>query len=138
MFHIGGIMARVTPKLHSKIELSEDREYKPDHPFLGVVGQVTPARVNEKLSVFLTAPDGNQWVLEMKTDSGGMIRAVFDLSVRPTLNTLKWQSDKRQVPVEPANEIKPMSGVYKAQAFLVNSPNLAEAESNVVSINKSF
>jgi hypothetical protein len=138
MFHIGGILTRVTPKLHSNIELSEDKEYKPEYPFLGVVGRIIPAQANEKASVFLTSPDSRQWVLEVTTDSQGMFRAVFDLTTKPTLDTLKWQSNTRPIPVKPADEIKPTPGIYKAQAFLVNSPNAAEAESNVVSIQKNF
>jgi len=138
MFHIGGILACVTPKLHSNIELSEDKEFKSKYPFLAVAGRILPAQAKEKVSVFLTAPNGDQWILEVTTDSGGMFRAVFDLTTRSTLDTLKWQSSDRHTPDRPAEEIKPMTGIYKAQAFLVNSPNAAEAESNVVSIQKNF
>jgi len=138
MFHIGGILASVIPKQHSNIELSEDKEYKTDYPFLGLIGGIVPVRANEKVSVFLTAPDNSQWVLEVKTDVLGKFRAVFDLTIKPSLDTLKWQSNDRQMPVKPGNEIKPMPGIYKGQAFLVNSPNAAEAQSNVVNIQKSF
>jgi hypothetical protein len=138
MFHIGGIMAKVRPKLHSGIELSEDREYKPDNPFLGVVGKIAPARSGEKVSVFLTAPDSSQWVLEVTSDSAGTIRSVFDLTTRSTLNTLRWQNSDRHIPLKPAGDIKPVSGIYKAQAFLVNSPNAAETQSNIVNIQKNF
>ena len=138
MFHIGGILARVTPKQHSTIELSEDQEYKENHPFLGVIGRVSPAQANEKVSVYLTGPDSKQWVLDVTTDTQGVLRAVFDLTTKPTLDTLKWQLSDRHAPTAPSNEIKPLSGIYKAQAFLTNSPNAAEAESNIVSIQKSF
>jgi M6 family metalloprotease-like protein len=138
MFHIGGILTRVTPKRYSKIELSEDDEYGENHPFLSVVGWVSPAQPDEKTSVFLTSPDSRQWVLETTTDGEGMFRAVFDLTTRPTLGTLRWQLEYGQVPLEPSEEIKPLSGVYNVQAFLVNSPSAAEAESNVVNIRKSF
>jgi len=138
MFHIGGILAKVRPKLHSGIELSEDREYKQDNPFLGVIGKIAPARSGEKISAFLTAPDGSQWVLEVTSDATGTVRAVFDLTTKPTLNTLRWQNTDRHIPLKPAGEIKPASGIYKAQAFIVNSPNAAEAQSNIVNIQKNF
>ena len=139
MFHIGGILASVTPKLHSNIELGEDKEYsKADNPFLGVIGRIFPAQSGEKTSVYLTSPDGRQWVLNAVTDAQGAFRSVFDLTTEPTLETLKWQSVGRGIPTWPANQIKPLPGKYSAQAFLDNSPNAAEAGSNVVNIQKSF
>ncbi len=138
MFHIGGILANVRPKRHSNIELAEDKEYKPDHPFLGVVGAIAPAQANEKVTVYLTAPDSRQWVMEVATGTQGNFRAVFDLTKKPTLETLPWQKGDRNVPDKPSEEIKPAPGIYKAQAFLISSPNAAEAESNVVNIQKNF
>jgi hypothetical protein len=138
MFHIGGIMARVTPKEHARVELSEDDSYKPDQPLLGVTGQVHPNQAGEKVSVFLTSPDGEQWVLERITSKQGRFLAVFDLTKKPTLDTLEWQQDAEGQPREPSGEIEPLPGVYQVQAFLVNSPNAAEAESNIVKIQKNF
>ncbi len=138
MSHIGGILARVTPKRHGSIELSADKEYPPENPFLGVIGHVSPARAGEKASIFVTGPDSRQWVLERLTDGAGTFRAVFDLSTKPSLDTPKWPTDNNGAPLKPAGKYKPPSGIYKAQAFLVNSPNASEAESNVVSIEKKF
>ncbi len=137
MSHIGGIMARVTPKHHANIELSPNREYSPDNPFAGVLGAVVPAKENEKVTVFLTDPDNCQWALERTTDAQGRFQAVFDLTTPPTLDTLPWQ-DRGGVPQQPAGTHKPLSGTYRAQAFLINSPNLAQAESVVVQIEKKF
>jgi len=138
MFHIGGILANVRPKRHSDIKLSEDREYKPDHPYAGVVGNIQPVQANERVTVFLSNPDKEQWALEVRTDVQGSFRAVFDLTTKPTLNRLPWQKDDRSTPEKPAEEIKPMSGVYRAQAFLINSPNAAEATSNEVQIIRKY
>ncbi len=138
MFHIGGILAKVRPKRHSEIDIREDKEYPEDHPYIGIVGTVQPAKANEKATVFLTAPDGNQWALEAKTDAQSHFRTVFDLTKKPTLNTLPWQKGDRNMPDVPSKEIEPLPGVYKVQAFLINSPNAAEAESNVLNIQRNF
>ncbi len=138
MAHIGGIMARVTPKHHANIELAPNREYPPANPYLGVVGAVVPARENEKVTVYLTDPDDCQWVIERATGPQGGFSAVFDLTTPPTLDTLPWQKTPDGMPERPAGVYKPLSGTYKAQAFLINSPNLAQAESAIVEIEKKF
>jgi hypothetical protein len=136
MSPIGGILARVSPKRHTGIEIEEYKEFPPDHPFLGVIGRIAPAQQNEKVSVYMTAPDGQQWVLDVTTDSQGGFRAIFDLTTKPTLETLKWQGQAG--PRKPAEDEKPQAGIYRAQAFLIASPYAADAESNVVDIEKKF
>jgi hypothetical protein len=59
--------------------------------------------------VDLITPSGALYALEATTDEKGRFFAIFPLK-------------------------EPMSGIYRAQAFTINSPNAAQAESNVVYI----
>lgn len=136
MFHIGGILANVRPKKHSDIKLSENKEYDSNDLFAGVTGRVLPPQANERVTVYITAPNNGQWALEVTTGVQGNFQAVFDLTTKPTLNKLPWQVNNGHIPDAPSKEIELASGTYKAQAFIVNSPNSAEAESNVVNIEK--
>jgi hypothetical protein len=110
MLAMGGIMAQVTPKRRIDIWLKEDKERSTDNS-IAVMGYIKPTMAKERLRVDLITPSGSPYALEATTDDQGGFFAIFRL-------------------------IKLMSGIYKAQAFTINSPNAAQAESNVVYITK--
>lgn len=126
MLPMGGIMARVTPKHHSEITLEEDPEY--DHPeAVGLRGQIDPPIGNQPVRVDLTDPKGRVRVRQVFTDAAGRFHAVLDLARAPSKDPLGR---------EPGEEERPLSGSYRAQAFIINAPKVAEAESNVVLLKK--
>lgn len=110
MLAIGGIMAQVTPKRRIEIWLKQDPERSTGNS-IAVMGSIKPAMTKERLRVDLIEPSGSPYALEASTDDQGRFFAIFSL-------------------------IKPINGVYRAQAFTINSPNAAQAESNVVYIRK--
>lgn len=126
MFTIGGITAEVTPKRSVDVKLQEDGEFAKSTTKIGLKGSLKPSMAGERLRVDLTDPKDRLRVLEVTTDTQGRFRAVFDLTVRPSLYAR---------PKSRAKE-KPLRGVYKAQALVINSPHAAQAESNFAYVSK--
>jgi hypothetical protein len=124
MLPIGGITARVTPKLGVKVELQEDPQQS-TITTISLIGRLEPPMSDETLRIDLLDPEDRLRVLETKTDALGQFRGEFDLTIKPSL-------DARSI--EEAEE--PVRGVYKVQAFVFNSPHAAETESNIVYAKK--
>jgi len=125
MLPIGGLTARVTPKHHSEITLEEDQEYDRSEE-VGLRGQINPPLSNQPVRVDLTDPKGRLRVQKVLTDAGSF-HAIFDLTHAPSEDPLGR---------EPGEEERPVSGDYRAQAFIINAPQVAEAESSVVILKK--
>jgi hypothetical protein len=127
MFTIGGITAQVTPKRRVEIKLTEDKK-RSQGSTVALTGQIKPGMGGEKVRVDLIDPDDKLRVKEVTTDSNGKFNALFNLMIAPSV-------DANAKPEKRAKE-KVVSGVYKAQAFTINSPNAAQADSNIVYIKK--
>ena len=109
MLAIGGINAMVTPKHRGKLELEEDPETMQNPSRIGLRGKLTPGRAAQPVEITLRAPDGTEQHMTAMTDGSGNFTASFSVK------------DK---------------GVFKAQAFIVRAPLVAETQSNVVSVTK--
>jgi hypothetical protein len=121
---MGGILAQVTPKRKVDVRIWEDKEMY--QPYVAAVrGELDPAMSGEKVIVDLKDPTDRRRVAQVTTDGSGRFAAIFDLKQKPSLEA------------EPKfEEEEPLLGVYVAQAFIVNSPHAAQAESNVVYLVK--
>ncbi len=119
---MGGILSRVTPKYRVELRLWEDQEVtKPD--VYGLRGEMNPGLSGEKVLVRLEDPAGRRWTREASTYGAGQFTALFDLNRMPP--------DGKKEPLS-----APPAGVYVGQAFVVNSPKAAQAESNRVLISR--
>jgi hypothetical protein len=121
---MGGILAQVTPKRRVEVTIEEDKE-KSGKEWISLRGWIKPAMGNEILSVELTDPDGGLRVKNVKTNASGEFYVTFNLTREP----LVGEEEK------PVRE-EPLAGDYMAQAFVVNSPHAAQAESNRVVISR--
>lgn len=121
---MGGILTRVIPKRKVELSLWELEDVSgPDKAALK--GKLVPIMRDEKVVVELEDPAGRRRVKRVATDSVGCFTAIFDLTQKPSL-----EADPKP------EEEKPLPGIYVAQAFVVNSPHAAQAESNVVYLEK--
>jgi hypothetical protein len=124
---MGGILAQVTPKRKVDVRIWEEKEMsqKEERYVAAIRGELDPAMTGEKVIVDLNDPAGRRRVAQVTTDGSGRFATIFDLKQKPSLE------------VEPKfEEEEPLIGVYVAQAFIVNSPHAAQAESNVVYLDK--
>ena len=87
-------------------------------------GKIIPGMSGEKVTVCLEDPAGRRHIMLVKTDVAGHFITAFDLKQNPSLEA------------EPKPEEEPLLGVYVAQALIVNSPNAAQSESNIVYLTK--
>lgn len=110
MLAMGGITAQVTPKRKVDIRLQEDKDHSVSNK-VALMGYLRPAMAGERIRVDLQDPSDNLLVLEVSTDVQGRFFAIFGLK-------------------------KFTNGVYRGQAFTINSPNAAQAESNIVYVEK--
>jgi hypothetical protein len=125
MLAIGGILARVTPKRKINIRLSEDKERsKPN--VVALRGTIAPAAAGETVVVKLSDPQDRLRVAEVKTNSQGAFALAFDLTLKPSVEAKPKRRQKEE----------PLPGVYKAQAFTINSARAAQAASNIVIVKK--
>jgi hypothetical protein len=121
---MGGILTRVIPKRKVELSLWELEDVSgPDKAALK--GKIVPIMRDEKVVVELEDPAGRRRIKRVATDSVGCFTAIFDLTQKPSL-----EADPKP------EEEKPLPGIYVAQAFVVNSPHAAQAESNVVYLEK--
>ena len=125
MFSIGGITAQVTPKRSVEVKLYEDKEDE-NETHVALKGVIAPAMKDEKLRVDLIDPNNRLRALETKTDTQGGFCVVFDLTTEPSVDAKPRSRTKE----------KPLPGIYKGQAFVVNSPNAAQAESNIIYVTR--
>ena len=114
---IGGILAKVTPKLKGRVELDRKLEHKEGEP-VAVTGRVEPRIERQQVRVDMKRPDGSLEVEAVTTDADGGFGATFDLGGG------KRTRDRKQPQVEP--------GAYAFQAHVMGATRIAEADSNVV------
>lgn len=114
MAPIGGILASVTPKQGGEIKL--DEKVRQDKNQVRVTGRVTPAIKDQPLRVDVTHPDGSVATMAARSDDHGQFTAVFDLA----------QDSKKP------KDTNPKESVYTFQAHIINAPELAPADSNIV------
>ena len=117
---MGGILSQVTPKRRVKLELWDDREVQKPRVY-GLRGKMDPGLSGEQVLVRLEDPAGRRWTQQVSTGGTGQFSVIFDLNQMPP--------DGSKEPVR-----DPLVGVYVGQAFVVNSPKAAQAESNRVLI----
>lgn len=122
---IGGITARVIPKQSVTVKLGIDEERSKGR-LIALVGTISPALTGEKLRVDLIDPDDRLWVLETTTNSQGQFHSLFNLTRLPSIESKYHEHEDEKIE----------SGVYTAQALIINSPNAAQTESNIVYIKK--
>jgi hypothetical protein len=121
MLPIGGITAKVIPKQSVEVKLKEDLRRSTDTT-IALIGTLSPAMARQILRIDIVDPEDRLRVLESKTDSKGHFAGTFDLTIKPSLEAHPNTED-----IE-----RPLEGIYKAQALVINSPNAAEAKSNIV------
>jgi hypothetical protein len=129
MLAIGGITAQVAPKQRVEVRLWEDKVLSRREKAIALTGVITPAMAGEKLRVDLIDPNERQRVQEVTTDSQGRFQAIFRMGEFTSEVTAQVSQEQMEYQVQ---------GVYKAQAFVINSPQAAEAESNIVYVRYSF
>jgi hypothetical protein len=115
--YIGGILANVTPKRATTIELSEDRELSTETTAV-VRGTVAHAHRRDRVRVSLTAlsdPARPSLVVETRTDEDGAFVARLPLT-------------------RLAGRRRPLRGSFAAQASTFAAATVAEASSNILSI----
>ena len=115
MAPIGGITASVTPKHRSDIKLEDRVQQEKDRA--KVSGAVKPAVKEQPIRVDMTRPDGSVATVAARTDDRGRFHAVFHLT-----RTQKGAKDR---------DSKEAS-VFAFQAHIINAPELAPADSNIV------
>ncbi len=93
---------------------------------IAVAGLIRLAMTGELLRIDLFDPEGRQRVAQATTDDKGRFYAMFNLTTKPSLEAR---------PDRGARE-RPLPGVYKVQAVIINSPNAAQAESNIVYVSR--
>jgi hypothetical protein len=115
---IGGILARVTPKRATRIELGEDKEGS-DKTTIGVRGVAAQAQQGERIIVEVWDLDdpGSTSTVSTKTDGQGR----FAVAVK--ISALSGRRGRRNY-----------NGRFAARASTLVATTLAEAESNTVTI----
>jgi hypothetical protein len=111
-FSIGGVTCQVTPKKAVDIKIEEDREQS-KKTIIAIRGVLSEQIADEIVRIDLTDPDGVLHIMEINTNVQGGFTAIFDIS-----------------------NVRTYSGVYKIRAFTINSPNAAQAESNIVYVKR--
>jgi hypothetical protein len=115
MAPIGGVLASVTPKHRSEVKL-DDKVLPQKENRLKITGRVAPVVKDQPLRVDMTRPDGSVAMTAAKTDDQGRFSAVFDLT------------QKGKKPGKPQAK----GATYAFQAHIINAPQLAPADSNIV------
>ena len=121
---MGGILARVTPKQRVKLHLWENQQ-ESQPGVVAVEGELDPQMMGELVNVEMEDPAGRDYILQLTTNSAGRFAAAFDLTTPPGMKTEGG----------PEEEF-PLPGVYVAKALIVNSPHVAQAESNAIYITR--
>ena len=125
-YPIGGTYSRVRLVRKSSIRWEEDRDAGGKNG-IAFRGKIVPVAAKQRIRAELVDPKGRLRVAEVKTDAAGEFRVKFDLSYEPSLEADRklWKKSGAAVP-----------GVYRAQAFLFNADQAAEAESNILFITR--
>ena len=129
MLPIGGFTAQVRAKYASSVTLYENQELASTRNALGLRGSVTPARAGQAVQVVLTDPLNRLRVQNVTTGAApvGQFSVVFDLTHAPTEDPIRGTPGPAETPV---------TGVYRARAYIVNAEHLAQSQSSEVIINK--
>lgn len=124
MLPIGGVSVNVTPKqrVQITIEASQDK-------YVYVRGNMTPKLQNEIVRVDVVDPFGYLRCVNAITRIDGSFNIRIDVSKPPESTDL--------LPPGHPNSF-PISGIYSVQARTINSPNAAQAESNIVPVKITF
>lgn len=122
MVSIGGVQIKVSPKVRARISLGEDTEVLDR---IAIVGSLDSRMEGERIRVDLIDPDDNLRAVQVKTDRAGNFRAEFDMDILPCV-LCPYKSGAGAI----------VQGIFTAQAFLINSPKAADAESDVVLITR--
>src|SRR5262249_46070398 len=111
---IGGTFYRVSVRKRATIRLEATKGEQKDT--IHVQGAVAPARADQRVLVDVMLPDGKTHrAVETKTSAGGQFAA-----------QVRILDDKKKV----------QPGVYSVAGFIHNADELADAESNVVTVVK--
>ena len=130
MLAVGGITAKVIPKRGVDIKLEEDKE-RSTNKTIALFGELVPAISGQKLRVELRDPNDQMRFIEAISDVQGQFHALFDLTIKPSFEANSDNGHTKQA----RQKLQP--GIYKTQALVIDSPNAAETESNIVYITKT-
>jgi hypothetical protein len=119
-YPIGGTVKRVS------IRLSVDEKHQTETA-IALSGVIAPAFSKQRIRVDLWDPSGALRVIETTTGPGGTFAALFDLRFEPSLDAdrQKWKKAKAM-----------LKGVYRAQARVLASEDVASTESAFVFITR--
>ena len=124
MMPIGGISVNVTPKQRVQMDLKAQGDAFEIH----ATGNLSPGLNDEKVRVDVTDPFGFMRCQNTSTGVGGAFTARIKVSEPP-------ESEDFLPPGHPNSF--PLKGSYMVQARTINSPNAAQAESNIVVVHLS-
>lgn len=121
MHRIGGITFRVSPKRGVDMKLALNKKKRKTGDIL-LDGRISPAARGVRVRVELVSDDGRLQTAYTNTDAEGEFHAAF----KP------FPVVKLPVKLQAIEKVLP--GTYRAQAYIVDSPDVAAAESNAVRI----
>jgi hypothetical protein len=128
-FPIGGVTMSVTPKRR----VSLDIEGGDEGDGIYVRGNMSPGLADESVRVDFTDPYGYVQVADTTTDSSGSFGLFYSLGKARQANE-ELVSDREHLP--PGHPgVFPVWGLYRVQAHTINSPNAAEAISNIITVD---
>lgn len=117
---IGGVLSRIRPVRGTRIELSEDERLS-SKTTVAVHGGVSQAQNGDRVRVVLEDAHAGRLVEETATDDSGYFEAQLDLDVLAR---------------EAARGAGDVAGRYTAQAHTFAADTVAEASSNVITIDR--
>ena len=125
-YPIGGVLNQVTVKKRSQITLQEDQDQSKGDT-IAVWGAISPRQTGQRVCVELIDPNGSRRVAEVNTKAGGVYKTSFDLRYEPSLEAdrKRWKRAARRV-----------HGIYRAQAFIFNATQAAEAASKMLFLKR--
>nr|MDO8111036.1 IPT/TIG domain-containing protein [Candidatus Sigynarchaeota archaeon] len=112
---IGGILASITPKHRSKVNL-DDKVQLEKEKVARIFGIVTPHIKGQELRIDMVQPDDSVFTTQVKTDDRGRFSVVFDLAQKDRKTGLTLHKGM----------------IYSFQAHILNATLLAPSDSNIV------
>jgi len=128
-FPIGGVTMSVTPKRKVSLDIQAEGE----RDTIYTTGKMEPAMANEKVRIDYTDQYGFRNSFEVLTDSNGNFSHRFALEKFAERNSRLVKEDPEHLPEKHTGTF-PVWGDYRVQAHTINSPNAAQASSNVVKV----
>ncbi len=126
-FPIGGVTMSVTPKLRASLDI----EAGPEGDGIFVRGVLDPPLEDERVRVDFADSYGYVQVAEVTTEQNGVFDLFYSLGEAQRANEDLVNEDPAQLPPGHPGHF-PVWGTYRVQAHTINSPNAAQASSNVV------